>query len=155
MEKVNIFLTNLRIFSLVISSLFSWIFFEQFSIFLPTFHVFVLSASSSLGCFWPCVFSLQPAVYLAQQPKAHTCRHPVCISRALYHPSAPQQREQDHIYWRGSISWTSKRHLLDQWGKTKRCRSSTNRGLSGWIPGSSCPCVGEIRQEETFFLFVW
>lgn len=84
-----------------------------------TFYVFVVSASSSLGCFGPCVLSLHPSVYLTQQPEAHTSRHPFCLSRTLHHPTTPQQREPDHLHRKGRISWTREGHQVDQWGKTR------------------------------------
>lgn len=83
------------------------------------FYVFVVSASSSLGCFGPCVLSLHPSVYPTQQPEAHTSRHSFCLSRTLHHPTTPQQREPDHLHRKGRISWTRQGHQMDQWGKTK------------------------------------
>lgn len=84
-----------------------------------TFHAFVLPASSRLGCFRPRVLSLHSPVHPAQQPQTHTCRHPLCFSRAFHHPTAPHQRESHHLYQRGRIPWTREEHPLDQWGKIK------------------------------------
>lgn len=63
-------------------------------------------ASSSLGCVWLCVFRFHSPVHPAQQLAAHPCCYPFCLPRTLHHPSAPQQREPDHLQWRGRGPWS-------------------------------------------------
>lgn len=108
-----------------------WIFFHMkiwrefvlmpwFNILCLTINAVALSASTSIGDFWPRVPSLHPTVHSAQQPEAHTRSHPICVSRALHNPPTPQQRESNHFHRRSRILWPREGHPMDQWGKAKQ-----------------------------------